>query len=137
MARSTRAADIKAIHALDEAWTEAATNQDVEALVALYAKDATLVWPGSRAVKGTNAIRRAYKKMYEETPSLGLQFIPDTITISKDCDLATDFGKVIMTMRNQDGKKVRMVGKYLVNWIKVRGRWRVLYDSWNENKSAT
>ena len=72
--------------------------------------------------------------MFEETPSLGLQFVPDTIRIAKDCDLATDFGKVIMTMRDANGKKVRTVGKYLVVWTKVYGKWRVLYDSWNTNK---
>lgn len=134
MARSTRAADIKAIEALDAEWTEAAMSQDVEKLVSLYAKDATLVWPGSRAVHGTNAIRRAYKRMFEETPSLGLQFEPTTITIAKSCDTAIDFGKVTMFMRNEQGKKVRVIGKYLVTWVKVYGKWRVSYDSWNSNK---
>jgi uncharacterized protein (TIGR02246 family) len=134
MARSTRAADIKAIRALDEVWTEAATSHDLDAVVAMYAKDATLVWPGMRARSGTNAIRRSWKQMFEETPSLGLQFIPETITIAKNCDLAIDFGKVIMTMRDANGKKVRTVGKYVVTWTKVYGKWRVLYDSWNANK---
>jgi uncharacterized protein (TIGR02246 family) len=134
MARSTRAADIKAIKALDAAWSEAAMNQDIDSLVAMYAKDATLVWPGAKAVHGTRAIRRAWAKMFEQTPSLGLQFDPTTITVADSCDMAVDFGKVTMFMRNEQGRKVRVVAKYVVNWVKVRGRWRVAYDTWNTNK---
>ena len=43
------AADQKAILDLDAKWGEAATRHDVDAVVAFYASDATLVWPDSSA----------------------------------------------------------------------------------------
>jgi ketosteroid isomerase-like protein len=91
-----------------------------------------------KAVHGTAAIRKAWKQMIATTPGLGLQFVVEKITIAKAGDMATDFGKVILTMDgpSQDGKpgkKIRDVAKYVVTWQKVRGSWKVLYDSWNSN----
>ena len=131
------AADQKAILDLDAKWGEAATQHDVDAVVAFYASDATLVWPDMKAVHGTAAIRKAWKKMIAETPGLGLAFVAETITVAKDGDLAADYGKVILTMDGPNGKKVRLVAKYLVNWRKVRGTWKVLYDSWNGNSKES
>lgn len=134
MARSTRAADTKAIHALNEARSDAAMSQDQDALVAMYAKDATLAWPGARAASGPSAIARLYKKLWDEAPDLRVEFLPETITVASSCDSATDFGKVIVTQRNAAGRKVRIVGKYLSTWTKSYGKWRVQYHTWNTNK---
>lgn len=134
MARSTRAADTKAIHALNEARTEAAMSQDQDALVAMYTKDATLAWPGARAAHGSKAIARAYKRLLEEAPDLRMEFHPETITVAKSCDTATDFGKVVVSERNAAGRKVRTVGKYLSTWTKSYGKWRVQNHTWNTNK---
>lgn len=133
MAKATRAADIKAIRELDAEWSAAATRHDVDAVVALYATDGVLVWPDAKAAHGTAAIKRAWKKFIAETPGLGITFTAESITISKEGDLAVDFGKVVLTMTGENGKKVRMVAKYLVTWKKVRGTWKVQYDSWNTN----
>ena len=48
MARVTRAADIKAIREIDARWGDAASRHDVDAVVALYATDGTLVWPDAK-----------------------------------------------------------------------------------------
>jgi ketosteroid isomerase-like protein len=110
---------------------------DLDAVVAFYAPDATLVWPDMKAVHGTAAIRKAWKKMIADTPGLGLKFVAEKITVSQDGDLAADFGKVILTMDGTAGKKVSETAKYLVTWQKVRGRWMVIYDSWNTNSKSS
>lgn len=130
-------ADQKAILDLDAKWGEAATRHDVEAVVAFYAPDGTLVWPDMKPVHGTAGIRKAWKSMIATTPGLALTFVADTITVAKAGDLAADFGKVVLTMDGKDGKKVREVAKYVVTWQKVRGTWKVLYDSWNTNTKAS
>ena len=109
-------------------------SQDQDALVAMYAKDATLLWPGARAAHGPRAIARAYARIIEDSPDLRLEFLPEVITVAKSCDTATDFGKVIVTGRNAEGRKVRTVGKYLSTWTKSYGKWRLQNDSWNSNK---
>jgi ketosteroid isomerase-like protein len=129
--------DKRAILDLDARWGDAATRHDLDAVVAFYAPDATLVWPDMKAVHGAAAIRRAWKHMIAVTPGLGLTFVADTITVAKQGDLAADFGKVILTMDGKKGKKVREVAKYLVTWQKVRGTWMVLYDSWNTNTTES
>jgi uncharacterized protein (TIGR02246 family) len=136
VAKNSRAADIKAIEALDAEWGAAGSRHDVDAVVALYAKDGVLVWPDAKAVHGTAAIKRAWKKFIDETPGLGIAFVAEKITISDSGDIAVDFGKVILTMTGENGKKMKMVAKYLVTWIKVRGKWKVQYDSWNSNSKA-
>lgn len=136
-------ADQKAILDLDARWGDAATKHDLDAVVAFYAPDATLVWPDMKAVHGTAAIRKAWKHMIAVTPGLGLKFVAEKITVSKEGDLAADFGKVILTMdgtAGSDGKaaaKVSETAKYLVTWQKVRGRWMVIYDSWNTNSTSS
>ena len=135
MARVTRAADIKAIREIDARWGDAASRHDVDAVVALYAADGTLVWPDAKAAHGTAAIKRAWKKFITGTPGLGLTFTPETITISKEGDLAVDFGHLTLTMTGPEGKPVRMVAKYLVTLKKVRGTWKVLHDAWNTNSA--
>ena len=81
--------------------------------------------------------------MIAETPGLGLKFVAEKITVSQDGDLAADFGKVILTMDGPAGtdgkaaKKISETAKYLVTWQKVRGRWLVIYDSWNTNSKSS
>ena len=48
-------ADEKKIRALDKQWGEAATRKDLDAVVAFYAPDGSLVWPDAPAVHGTKA----------------------------------------------------------------------------------
>jgi uncharacterized protein (TIGR02246 family) len=136
MAKRSHAADIKAIRALDAHWSEVASNHDLDAVVALYATDGALVWPDAKASHGTAAIRRAWKAFITETPDLGITFTAESITVSDSGDLAVDFGKVVLTMTGEGGKKMRMVAKYLVTWKKVRGEWKVQYDSWNSNSKS-
>ena len=87
-------ADESAIRRLDEEWGKAATANNLEATVAFYAHDGSLVWPGQPAVHGTAHIHAAWKKMMDTIPGLNLRFTPERIVISGDASLASDFGKV-------------------------------------------
>lgn len=137
MTNGQHAADERAIRDLDEKWGKAATEHDLDAVLAFYASDATLVWPDTPAVHGTADIRAAWKTMIDTIPGLGLQFIVETITLSASGDLAADFGAVRLQSDGEDGKPIVDMAKYLVNWQKVDGEWKVLYDSWNENKKSS
>lgn len=127
---------IMAISALDAAWGEAVARRDLDALVALYDPDGTLVWPGTPAVRGADGIRAAYADMLK-IPSLGLTFTPETITVSEAGDMASDFGRVTMvSAETPGGPTTTAVAKYVVVWTLVGGQWKVLYDSWNSNEGA-
>ena len=137
MTDTPHAADEQAIRDLDEAWGEAATRHDLDAIVAFYAPNGSLVWPGMPAVHGTADIRLAWKQMIDTTPGLGLRFAADSITVASAGDLAADFGVVYLTMDAPDGTKVNDAAKYVVTWQKLDGKWKVLYDSWNENQKSS
>ena len=137
MSTASHAEDEKLIRALDAKWGDAATAHDLEAVVAFYAPNGTLVWPDQPAVHGTADIRTAWKEMIATIPGLGLRFIVETITISASGDLASDFGAVRLQQDGPDGTPMVDMAKYLVNWQKVDGEWKVLYDSWNEDKKAS
>ncbi len=135
MPAKSHKADEAAIRRLDEEWGNAATEKNLAAVVGFYAGDGSLVWPEQRPVHGTARIRANWKKMMHAYDGLRLRFIPERIVVSGDATLASDFGKVDFSYVD-GGKRVRQIAKYVVVWRKERGRWRVLYDSWNTNKPA-
>jgi hypothetical protein len=47
-----------------DAYFPAMVQQDLEALLALFAEGATIVWPDGRAIQGKAAIREAYAAMF-------------------------------------------------------------------------
>lgn len=125
-------ADEAEIRRLDEEWGKAATHKKLDAVVAFYAQDGSLVWPGEPAVHGTADIRASWKKMMDTIPGLNLRFTAERIVISDDASLASDFGKVEFG-HEVDGKPVMEIAKYVVVWRKEKGSWKVLYDSYNMN----
>jgi ketosteroid isomerase-like protein len=130
-AKKKHGADERTIRALDKTWGDDASSGNLVGVLACYARDGSLVWPGSPAFRGSAAIRRAWTKLIR-TPGLELRFTPKRIDISDDGTLASDFGVVTMVMDAPKGKS-KQVAKYLVVWKKVGEEWKVLYDSYNMN----
>ncbi|WP_421696452.1 YybH family protein [Aestuariivirga sp.] len=123
----------KQIRKLDKQWGEAATAKNLEAVVGFYAKDGSLVWPGTPPVHGTAQIKAMWKTMLDSIDGLALEFTPETITFSQDGELATDYGIVRFTQNTNPYTTTVQIAKYLVVWKKVKGSWKVLYDSYNLN----
>ena len=111
---------------VDEKWAAAAKKGDVEALVALYAPDATMYPPDALEAKGTDAIRKSYTDM------LAAMTVTEAVF---DCtykivgDTAYGFGIATVTMQPKAGGppqalKVRVteVGK------KLNGKWVYVVD---------
>lgn len=132
MPRAQLASESEIIRQLDVEWGNAASNYDLDAVVAMYAPDGSLVWPGAPAVHGTADIRTAWTGMFNTYQGLHLEFTPERIDFSEADDLAIDFGKVALSYE-KSGNRVEEAAKYLVVWKKVEGAWKVLYDSYNAN----
>jgi uncharacterized protein (TIGR02246 family) len=111
---------------VDEKWAAAAKKGDVEALVALYAPDATMYPPDALEARGTDAIRKSYTDM------LGAMTVTEAVF---DCtykivgDTAYGFGIATVTMQPKAGgapqaMKVRVteIGK------KLNGKWVYVVD---------
>ncbi len=142
MAVENFSADEAEIRRLDKVWSDAASKGagNLDNIVPIYGPNATLVWPGQPPVHGPRAIRKAWKKAFEDFPDFHLTFSPVRIDISEDGDMASDFGKVGMAwtetkrVKGRTAKqRVKATAKYVVVWTKVDGAWKVLYDSYNMN----
>jgi uncharacterized protein (TIGR02246 family) len=133
MAYETAADDESTIRELDDAWGKAASAKDLEAVVAFYAPDGSLVWPGAPAALGTDRIREQWAELMADTPGLNLRFDAERIVVSGDGTLASDFGKVEFGHDDDSGRHIQETGKYVVVWRKEQGAWKVLYDSYNMN----
>lgn len=136
MSSDKHKADEAEIHKLDEAWGKAASAKKLDKVVDFYADDGSLVWPGAPAAHGTKQIRASWKTMLKTTPGLHLRFIPERIVVSDDGTLASDFGIVEFGHDTNEWVHVQETAKYVVVWKKVKGSWKVLYDSYNLNTDS-
>ena len=133
MNTTKKKSDEDIIRKLDEDWGNAASAKKLDAVVAVYAADGALVWPGAPAAHGTAQIRSNWKELFKTTPGLYLRFTPERIDISADGTFASDFGKVEFGHDSNEWVHVTEIAKYVVVWKKVGGNWKVLYDSYNMN----
>lgn len=131
MARVNKKAEEKAIRALDKAWGDAATAHKAGAVASFYAQDGMCVWPDEKPIRGKAAILKAWTALCKDK-KLMLKFTPTSITVADSGDLASDYGVCRGRFGTGTGS-ISAVFKYLVVWTKVRGTWKVLYDSYNFN----
>ncbi len=125
------AAEERAIRVLDEQWAPAVAKGDVEAAVALYTPDATLLWPNAPAAKGTDAIRATWAAVMK-TPALKMTVVPEHIEVAVAGDIATDVGRIESQLSAPAGP-VNVVSKYLHVWHKVGSEWKLYYSMANSD----
>ena len=115
-------------------WTEAAKRNDVDALVSVYAHDATILPDGKDAVSGTDAIRAFYSDWLAQRGKLVEQQFENIDSLQEGSlliDSSKYHGIVI-----RDGKEVAFSGKRLVVWQRQsQGPWKILRDTWNKSSS--
>jgi len=58
----------------------------------------------------------------------------DEIIIAKAGDMAYEIGTYHLTLNDAQGKPAASVGKYVVNWQKRGGQWKVVADIFNADK---
>jgi uncharacterized protein (TIGR02246 family) len=124
--------DEQAILALDAEFGAATARKDLDAVVALYAPDATMLPNDAPAARGTKAIRLLWTEIFK-VPGLAISVVPEKIDFSAAGDVATDMGHTETEMTGADGR-VKSRDKYLEVWRKVDGHWKVMYDTWNANE---
>ena len=118
--------DQREIRALGDQWQRDIAAADVDAVVALHASDAVVMFSNAPLVKGSAAIRAAYNEMVK-TPGLLLHWIPTRIEVTSPTT-ATEYGTYTESY-DSPGGKLRDVGNYVVIWRKIGGRWRVALDA--------
>jgi len=125
----TRAADEKAIRALEEEWSKAAMAKDATKFAGYYAPDASLYIPGAPAMHGKAAIADGLKTAMSD-PNFSLSFKTAQVHVAKSGDLACSEGTYEETGSIPvSKKKVEEKGNYVTCYSKqADGTWKAIAD---------
>jgi ketosteroid isomerase-like protein len=125
--------DAKAIREAESARTRAATAKDLEAFVAFYTDDASVLTPNAPIFTGKQPIKDGLKPMLSD-PQFSLILTPARVEVSKSGDLAFTQGPYKMTFSDFRGNKFEDEGKYLTVWRKLPdGTWKAVEDTMNSD----
>lgn len=118
---------------LDDDWSAAATNRDVEKVASYYAKD-TVVYPPNEVVAvGRDKAKEVWAGMLAD-PSLKISWKATHAEVAKSGEMAFTAGTYQLSMKDKDGKTISDTGKYLCVWRKNKqGKWLATHDMWNSD----
>src|SRR5689334_9897803 len=113
-----------------ERFTAAVASRDVEALVAFYADDATVMPPGRPPLRGRESIRQYWQHMLGS----GMAGASQTLhAVEGSGDLAYELGEWRGVVPSPDGKVVEVTAKYVTVWRWDAGAPRIVVDSFSRN----
>lgn len=121
------------IAALNKAWLDLVARRDAQAIGRLYAEDGAILPADQPIAIGPKEVAGVWAG-FLKLPSFTLNFRTTKLDIAKSGDLASDLGTYSLAF--DDGKRrVRDVGKYVVVWKKVDGKWKVAADIFNSDRA--
>jgi uncharacterized protein (TIGR02246 family) len=125
------AAEVAAIHAVDQVWVKAVNAGDVETVAGLYDEHAVLLPPGAPAAHGRAAIRAFLAKDMAASAKEGVTF---HLGPKPDGGVSGDMGWAsgTYTVTDKSGHVVDS-GKYLSVSRKKDGKWLYVRDTWNSD----
>lgn len=127
-------AEMKALHAADQAWLKGFTAADGDAMAKLYDEHAVLMPPSAPAVTGRDAIRAFLANMSSEAAKAGIVFsFGDKQDGGANGNLGWSSGSY--TVKDKAGSVVE-TGKFLSVSKKVSGKWLYWRDTWNADSPA-
>jgi ketosteroid isomerase-like protein len=117
----------KELRAEEDALNAAYKDRDLARISIHYAPDATLMAPGSPAVKGAEAIHDQLKALVAD-PALEFRFAADKVGVSQSGDLAYARGPFSLTLTDPQTKApVTLHGAYISVYRKQSdGQWKAL-----------
>ena len=117
------------IEAVNAKWIELFNKGDFAGVASLYTDDATAFPPGAAMVRGRAAIAAMWQGMAEQVSDPQLT----TLEVKRLGHFAVrEIGTFSLKTKGLTAKVV--TGKYVVVWEKVRGRWKLSTDIWNDGK---
>jgi len=106
----------------------AQSTKDADLFMSYWAPDATAHLPGGPALRGTDAIRKAFAERVA-APGVSLSWTPERADVSADGELGYTVGAYEMTAEGATDR-----GKYLTIWRKQpEGTWKILEDIGNSS----
>ena len=124
-------ADIQAIRDITEKWQIAINAGDLDTLMSFYSKDAIKIPPNEPAVRGKDAIRSGYQKLFEKNIRQEKHVVAD-IKISGDLAVTNTTVTLPGITEKAEGPS-----KPTGNWIRIFGKqpdgaWKIIYMMWSD-----
>lgn len=121
------AAEANAVEAISMKWEEGAKARDLDAVMAVFAKDA-VTFPAEEApLEGVAAIRANIEDEWSEMPDFSVDWETTSVTVSQAGDMAWERGTWTFDP-DGDGELGSMSGAYLTIYEKIGGEWKVVAD---------
>jgi ketosteroid isomerase-like protein len=134
--RSARGADDvndeQSLRAADIAWSDAAGQKDLDAVVSYMAEDGETLAPNEPAARDNAAIRASWSNLLA-LPGLALKWEPKRVQVAKSGELGYTSGTYTLSFTGPDGKPASDHGKYLEVWKKINGKWKCSSDMYNSD----
>lgn len=130
--KDTRVADEAAIKNADTQWAKAAASEDVDATVAFYSDDASLLPPNAPMASDKASIRAAWAGLLGPDTSLNWQ--ATKVEAARSGDLGYVMGTYEMESKDASGKAESDRGKFVEVWKKqADGNWKAAVDIFNSD----
>jgi ketosteroid isomerase-like protein len=110
----------------DAEWSKVAN--DPAKFSSYFAPDGKLGLAGMPILNGTKAINETAGAMMK-APGFNLKWTVTRADVSASGDLGYTAGTYELTMNNAAGVAATDKGKYLTNWKKINGEWKVVEDT--------
>jgi uncharacterized protein (TIGR02246 family) len=118
-----------AIDAANAKFMELFNKGDFAGIAELYTEDAVALPPGAAMVKGRVAIALMWKGLAEQAADPKLTAIDvKRIGITAIREIGT------YSLKTKEATPKELTGKYVVVWRKIKGRWKLATDIWNDGK---
>lgn len=117
------------IQKLNNEWAAALDKGDAAAVAAMYAEDAYVLPPGHDTIEGRSAIEAFWKQAAQQVGDAKLATV-NVLPLGRRA--AREIGTVTLETKAQPPHQI--VGKYVVVWRRIGGRWLLATDIWNMNK---
>jgi ketosteroid isomerase-like protein len=132
-----RAADVSALRDLDAQWSKTTATNNIDAVVAYYSDDASLLPPNAPIVTGKQAIHSTWAALL--APGVSLSWSADKVEAARSSDLAYMTGSYTMSTKQSLSKPPATEhGKYVEVWKKqADGKWKVVADIFNSDQAES
>jgi ketosteroid isomerase-like protein len=128
----TRAADEAAIRDADAQWSKTAARKDVDATVAFYSDDATVLPPDAPVVTTKSDIRALWTTLL--APGVDTSWQATKVEVARSGELGYILGTYVVTVKDAQGKLSTENGKLVEVWKKqTDGKWKCVADTYNSD----
>ena len=117
------------IEALEGKWNSYNNARDLNGLLELYADDAVQLPNNQPMLIGKAAIQKNDEVSFINRAK-GQMEIGQTVDVIGDENLVTEIGKATQT---DSTGKVISIGKYMIVWKKINGKYLIIREMWNDD----